>query len=55
MSQKETINNKIEKLNQEIEWFYGNEFSLDEAQKRYREPVHYRKKRRKPHFCHAPA
>ena len=35
MSDKETINQKIERLNSEVEWFYGEDFSLDEAQQRY--------------------
>ena len=31
MSEKETINQKIEKLNKEVEWFYGEDFSLEKA------------------------
>ena len=31
------INEKIKKLNDEVEWFYGDEFKLEEASKRYRD------------------
>ena len=39
MSEKETINQKIERLNKEIEWFYGENFSLDEARSKYQESI----------------
>lgn len=32
-----TINQKLEQLDQQIEWFYGDEFSLEEATQRYQE------------------
>ena len=31
-----TINQKIEQLNSEVEWFYGDDFSLDQATEKYR-------------------
>ncbi len=33
------INDKITKLNEQVEWFYGDEFNLDEASKKYKESV----------------
>lgn len=30
-----TIKNRIAKLNEEVEWFYGDDFSLDEAVEKY--------------------
>ena len=32
-----TINQKRVQLDQQIEWFYGDEFSLEEATQRYQE------------------
>ncbi|MFC2702222.1 MAG: hypothetical protein ACFN3A_00145 [Candidatus Nanosyncoccus sp.] len=32
-----TINQKLEQLDQQIEWFYGDKFSLEEATQRYQE------------------
>ncbi len=32
-----TINQKLVQLDQQIEWFYGDEFSLEEATQRYQE------------------
>jgi exonuclease VII small subunit len=37
MSQKESISKKIEKLKSQVEWFYGEEFDLTEAMKKYRD------------------
>lgn len=39
MAGKKTINQKIEELNQKVDWFYSDEFSLDEATARYKETV----------------
>ena len=39
MSEKETINQKIEKLNKEVEWFYGEEFSLEKAAEKYKKSI----------------
>ena len=36
LNQDKTIDQKIEKLNQEIDWFYGDEFSLDHATEKYK-------------------
>ncbi len=35
MSKQETINSKIDRLNSEIEWFYSDSFSIDEAFEKY--------------------
>lgn len=32
-----TINQKLEQLDQQIEWFYGDNFSLEESTQRYQE------------------
>ena len=39
MSQKETINEKITRLNHDIEWFYGEDFSLDFAIEKYQKAI----------------
>ena len=39
MSEKETINQKIERLNEDVEWFYGEDFNLEEATKNYKESI----------------
>lgn len=39
MSQNETINEKITKLNQEVEWFYSDDFSLDNAIDKYKKAI----------------
>jgi exodeoxyribonuclease VII small subunit len=31
------INEKISELNEKVEWFYGDEFKLDEASAKYKE------------------
>jgi exonuclease VII small subunit len=31
------INEKIEELNNKVEWFYGDEFKLEEASVKYKE------------------
>lgn len=36
-TQSLTINQRIEKLNQQIEWFYSDDFNLDQATTKYRE------------------
>lgn len=35
MVEKLSLNQKIEKLDMEVEWFYSDDFKLDEATKRY--------------------
>jgi len=37
MSKKESITSKIDKLRQDIEWFYGDDFTLDEAVEKYKQ------------------
>ena len=32
-----SINQRLEQLDQQIEWFYGDEFSLEEASQKYQE------------------
>jgi len=39
MSQKESISKKIDRLKEQVEWFYGDEFDLAEATKKYRGAV----------------
>ena len=34
---KKKINEKIEELNAKVEWFYGEDFKLEEASEKYRE------------------
>ena len=36
MVEKMNLNQKIEKLNTEVEWFYSDEFKLDEAVDKYK-------------------
>lgn len=33
---KQTINQKIQKLDEEVEWFYSDNFKLDEAAEKYK-------------------
>lgn len=33
---KLTLKQKIDKLNQEVEWFYGDDFILEDATKKYK-------------------
>lgn len=39
MSEKETINQKIECLNKDVEWFYGEDFNLEKASENYKESI----------------
>ena len=39
MSEKLNLNQKIEKLDAEVEWFYSDEFKLEEATGKYKEAV----------------
>ncbi len=39
MSEKETINQKIERLNKEVEWFYGDDFNLEKASENYKKAI----------------
>ena len=34
--EKLTLNQKIEKLNADVEWFYSDDFSLEEATTKYK-------------------
>lgn len=34
-TEKLTINQKLEQLDQQIEWFYGEDFSLEQAAEKY--------------------
>ena len=38
-----TITSKLADLNQQVEWFYGDDFSLDEATDRYKTALHLAK------------
>jgi len=35
MADKKSINDKMEKLNTAVEWFYSDDFSLDQAAEKY--------------------
>ena len=39
MSKNVTINDKINKLNENVEWFYGEDFSLDDATSKYEDSI----------------
>ena len=39
MDDELSLNQKIAKLDEEVEWFYSDEFKLDEATKKYKEAV----------------
>lgn len=39
MSEKMNLNQKIEKLDGEVEWFYSDDFKLEEATAKYKEAV----------------
>ena len=39
MSEKETINQKIAKLDEKIAWFYSDDFSLEQATKNYESAI----------------
>lgn len=37
MADKLTISEKISKLNEKVDWFYGDDFSLEQSSKKYKE------------------
>ncbi len=37
MAEKQSLNQKIEKLDGQVEWFYSDEFKLEEAVDKYKE------------------
>ena len=39
MSEKISLNQKIEQLDTQVEWFYSDDFKLEEATDKYREAV----------------
>ena len=39
MAEKMSLNQKIEKLDAEVEWFYSDEFKLEDAVAKYKEAV----------------
>ena len=39
MAEKPSLNQKIEKLDGQVEWFYSDEFKLEEATDKYKEAV----------------
>ena len=39
MAEKMSLNQKIEKLDAEVEWFYSDDFKLDEATGKYKDAV----------------
>ena len=34
-----SINEKINKLNSQVQWFYSDDFNLDQAENRYKESI----------------
>ena len=39
MSEKKSLNQKIEQLDKEVEWFYSDEFELEQATSKYKDAV----------------
>ena len=39
MAEKLSLNQKIEKLDGQVEWFYSEDFKLEEATERYKQAV----------------
>lgn len=39
MSEKMSLNQKIKKLDSDVEWFYSEDFELDNAAKKYKEAM----------------
>lgn len=39
MAEKMSLNKKIEKLDAEVEWFYSDDFKLEDATSKYKEAV----------------
>lgn len=39
MKETKTLNQKIEELENSTEWFYSDEFNLDEAVKKYKDAI----------------
>lgn len=37
MAEKQSLNQKIEKLDGQVEWFYSDDFKLEEAVDKYKE------------------
>ena len=36
MTEKKTISAKIKELNEQVDWFYGDDFKLDQASEKYK-------------------
>jgi len=47
MSEKKTLANKIEELDKCTDWFYSDEFNLDDAIKKYKEAIEIAKELQK--------
>lgn len=39
MKENKTLSSKIKELNQSIDWFYSDDFNLDEVECRYKESI----------------
>ena len=39
MSEKQSLNEKIAKLDADVEWFYSDDFKLEEATEKYKNAV----------------
>ncbi len=44
MSEKMSLNQKIKKLDEQIEWFYSDDFELEKAIDKYQESINLAKK-----------
>ena len=44
MAEKKSLNEKIKELDAQVEWFYSDEFKLEEAVERYRKAAELAKK-----------
>lgn len=39
MAEKQSLNQKIEKLDEQVEWFYSDDFKLEDAVTKYKDAV----------------
>ncbi|MBQ3470495.1 exodeoxyribonuclease VII small subunit [Candidatus Saccharibacteria bacterium] len=39
MSEKNSLDDKIKKLDEKVEWFYSDDFKIEEATKKYKEAI----------------
>lgn len=51
MSEKDSIHQKIEKLDNEVEWFYSDDFKLEKAVDKYKQATKLAKEIEKDLTC----